>query len=139
MDQSILIAAARYCTKRVGCTGCPMEAVEHCQRTLLTKLADALENKQREADAARKAKNAVTNAVPSMNISERQEKREILERLQKYRNKFGMGAYGRLARLSEGKLTSETIRAMAMGEKYDIATWRILKAAIEKAEESNNG
>jgi len=130
-----LIAAARHCAREVGCAGCSMEKVTHCQRVLLNGLADALENKQREADAATPARNAVTNAAPAMDISEKQEKRETLERLQTYRQKFGMGAYGRLARIS-GKLSSEAVRSMAMGERCPAENWRVLASALDKAEKN---
>jgi hypothetical protein len=59
-----LITAARHCAKGLGCSGCPMEKAKHCQRTLLSGLADTIENKQREIDALRKAKNAREMEAP---------------------------------------------------------------------------
>ena len=129
-----LLNAARHCARGFGCAGCPLEPAKGCHGKLLNGLADAIENKQREADAALQAKNAVTDAAPPLKNPERQEKREILERLQAYRNKYGMGAYGRLARIS-GKLSSEVVRSMAMGEKSSVENWRVLASALDKAEE----
>jgi len=58
MDQNILIAAARHCGQMIGCSGCPLNGVKKCPETVLSSLADTVENKQREIDALRKAKDA---------------------------------------------------------------------------------
>lgn len=64
-----------------------------------------------------------------------EEKRAILDRLQRYRSAHGLGCFAALAVASGGALTTQTIRSLYIGEEtYPIQVWRMVGEALDKCE-----
>lgn len=62
-----------------------------------------------------------------------EEKREILERLRRYRREHGLGCFAALAEASGGELTEQVIRNLYHGdEAFPILVWRQVGAGLEK-------
>lgn len=62
------------------------------------------------------------------------EKREIHERLLQFWKKNGLGSLRKLAEATNGVLDTERIRDMMNGAKAELATWKVVGAALDYLE-----
>lgn len=62
------------------------------------------------------------------------EKKEIHERLQRFRKDRGLGCFGTLAKATNGVVEADQIREMLNGARAPLATWKIVNAAMDYIE-----